>query len=226
MLLPSLLRARHDPDGRRLEQVLPHDLYMRWLGMRVKYLGNTSDETMRPLVAAFDLYVHALDTAGLTTDTDIWKQVETAAHRNRVPIAPVVLDVKIRNEKDYVRDLAQISTESEITCLRSTIDYLETGLPVTRERANLWSLGDVARLRAVPAPDEPTACFDALMNVPRFREEFDELSRQLDALWVERAQQALQKNASTVAVVPIKKVLAADGWLAALRARGFEVQEP
>jgi uncharacterized protein YbaP (TraB family) len=226
VLLPSLLRARHNPDGRTLEQVLPHDLYVRWLGMRVKYLGSTSDETMRPMVAAFDLYVHALDAAGLTTDTDIWKHVETAAHRNRVAIAPVVLDVKIRNEKDYVRALTQISTESEIACLRSTMDYLQTDLPITRERANLWSLGDVARLREVPAPDEPVACFDALLNVPRFREVFDQLSRQFDTLWLARAQEALHKNASTLAVVPIKKVLAADGWLAALRARGFEVQDP
>jgi hypothetical protein len=99
-LLPSLLRARHNPDGRPLEQVLPHDVYMRWLGMRVKYLGNTSDETMRPLIAAFDLYEHALDAAGLTADTDIWKRVEAIARRDRHAKQPSVLDVKIRNEKD------------------------------------------------------------------------------------------------------------------------------
>jgi uncharacterized protein YbaP (TraB family) len=225
-LLPSLLRARHDPNGRTLEQVLPHELYMSWLGMRVKYLGSSSDETMRPLVAAFDLYLHALDAAGLTAETGIWKRVEDAAHRSHVTVAPVVLDVKIHNEKDYVRDLAQISGESEIACLRATIRYLETGLPITRQRANLWSLGDVERLRTMPAPDEPVACFDALMKVPRFREEFDQLSRQLDALWLARAEDALQRNASTVAVVPIKKLLEEGGWLAEFRARGFEVQEP
>jgi hypothetical protein len=84
-LLPSLLRARHNPDGRTLEQVVPHDLYMRWLGLRVKYLGNSSDEKLRPMLAALDLADNALDKEGLDDDPDIWKRIEsisrgTSAH--------------------------------------------------------------------------------------------------------------------------------------------------
>ena len=146
-LLPSLLRARHNPDGRTLEQVVPHDLYMRWLGLRVKYLGNSSDEKLRPMLAALDLADNALDKEGLDDDPDIWKRIESISRRARVPIEPVVLDLKIHDEKAYVRDLTQISTERELACLRSVIEHLEKDLPSLRERANLWSLGDVARLR-------------------------------------------------------------------------------
>jgi hypothetical protein len=225
-LLPSLLHARHSPDGRMLEQVVPHDLYMRWLGLRVKYLGNSSDETLRPMLAALDLADNALDKEGLDDDPDIWRRIESISRRARVPIRPVVLDLKIPDEKGYVRDLTQISAERELACLRSVIEHLEKDLPSLRERANLWSLGDVARLRPLLPADEPIACFDAVMSVSRFRSEYAQVSAQLDSLWISSAEQALKSNRSTLAVVGIKKLLAADGWLAQLRSRGYEIREP
>jgi hypothetical protein len=225
-LLPSLLRARHNPDGRTLEQVVPHDLYMRWLALRVKYLGNSGDEKLRPMLAALDLADKTLDKEGLDDDPGIWRRIESISRRARVPIEPVVLDLDIHDEKAYVRDLTQISTERELACLRSVIEHLESDLPSLRERANLWSLGDVARLRPLLPADEPIACFDAVMSVSRFRSEYDQISARLDALWISSAEQALQTNQSTVAVVGIKKFLAADGWLAQLRSQGYEIQEP
>jgi hypothetical protein len=64
------------------------------------------------------------------------------------------------------------------------------------------------------------------MSVSRFRGEYDQVSAQLDALWISSAEQALQRNRTTLAVVGIKKLLAPDGWLAQLRSHGYEVQEP
>ena len=225
-LLPALLRARHDPDGRTLEQVVPHDLYMRWLALRVKYLGTTSDEKLRPMLAAFDLADHALDTEGLDDDPAIWRRIESLSRHARVPIEPVVLDLKIPDERAYVRDLTQIPRERELACLRSVIEHLEKDLPSLRERANLWSLGDIARLRPLLPADEPIACFDAVMSVSRFRSEYDQVAARLDALWMSSAEHALATNQSTLAVVGIKKLLADDGWLAQLRSRGYEIQEP
>jgi hypothetical protein len=74
--------------------------------------------------------------------------------------------------------------------------------------------------------DEPIACFDAVMSVSRFRSDYDQVSAQLDALWISSAEQALQRNRSTLAVVGIKKLLAAEGWLAQLRSRGYDIREP
>jgi hypothetical protein len=225
-LLPSLLRARHDPDGRTLEQVVPHDLYIRWLGLRVKYLGHSSDEKLRPMLAAFDLAGKAFDQEGLDDDPGIWRRIESISLKAGVPIEPVVLDLKIQDETAYVRDLTQISTERELACLGSVVEALEKDLPSFRERANLWSLGDVARLRPLLQADEPIACFDAVMSVSRFRSEYDAVSARLDALWISNVEQALQRNRSTLAVVGINKLLAADGWLAQLRSRGYAIQEP
>jgi hypothetical protein len=178
------------------------------------------------MLAALDLADKALDKEGLDDEPGIWKRIESISRRARVPVEPVVLDLKIPDEKAYVRDLTQISTERELACLRSVIEHLERDLPSLRERANLWSLGDIARLRPLLPADEPIACFDAVMRVTRFRSEYAQISARLDALWISSAEQALQINRSTLAVVGIKKLLAVDGWLAQLRSRGYVIREP
>ena len=43
---------------------------------------------------------------------------------------------------------------------------------------------------------------------------------------MKEASRALQENRSTMAVVPIAELFAPDGYLAGLRANGFEVVEP
>jgi uncharacterized protein YbaP (TraB family) len=225
-LLPSLLRAKHSPDGRTLEETVPHDLYMRWLALRVKYLGHSSDEKLRPILAALDLYENALDANGLTGDTDIWKHVEQSARKSHIALAPVVLDLKIEDAKDYVKDLGEIPAESEVACLKSTIEHLEKDIPAMRQRANLWSLGNVERLKPLLESYEPVACFEAILSVPRFKAKYGEVAKSLDALWIAKAEETVRDHASSVAVVPIDKLLDSGGWLDQLRARGYAVTEP
>jgi hypothetical protein len=44
--------------------------------------------------------------------------------------------------------------------------------------------------------------------------------------WLKEAERALSDNRSTMAVVMMTELLEPDGYLAALRARGYEVVEP
>ena len=104
-LVPSLLRARHDPGGRTLEQTLPHDLYIRWLALRVKYLGSGGDEKMRPMFAALDVYGHAIDAAGLTLDSNVWGRVSEIARAKHVAVHTVSIELPIDDPKRYIRDL-------------------------------------------------------------------------------------------------------------------------
>jgi hypothetical protein len=223
-LLPSLFRARKSPDGRTLEQVLPHDLYVRWLALRVKYLGNSSDENLRPMLAALDLYIHGLEASGLTDDESVWKVVEQIAHKHGVRILPVTLDMPVKDPKRSIRELDDIPQGAEVGCLETTVTRLETDLPAMRRRANLWSLGDVDGLRAMTHPDERIACFEVLFNVPELGEQLKQAKVQLADLWLADAEEALTRYESSFAVVPIREMLRPDGWLAVLRERGYTVE--
>jgi hypothetical protein len=226
-LLPALLRARHNPDGRTLEQTLPHDLYMRWLALRVRFLGSfRDDERMRPMLAALDLYTHALDESGLSLDESVWTEVQRLARSHRVPIMPVVVTLKIDDPKGVVTEFNQIPSAAEVGCLETTVARLESDLPGMRQRANLWSLGDVDGLRALHYPDEQIACLDAVLSVPRIRDQFLGVREQLTAAWLAAVDAALAHNDSSFAVLPIGDLLKPDGWLAALRAKGYAIEEP
>jgi hypothetical protein len=226
-LLPSLLRARHSPDGQTLEQTLPHDLYIRWLALRVKYLGSGGgDETLRPLLAALDLYLHAIDAVGLTSDDGVWDVVEQTAHKHRVPVLPVTFKLPLDDPKGAIRELGSIPRDAEVACLASTVQRLETDLPPMRERANLWSLGDVRGLRAMTYPDESMTCLNAFFAVPALREPMQQARAKLFDLWLAAADAALDKNLSSFAVLPINELLEPQGLLARLQAKGYVIVEP
>ena len=225
-LLPTLLRAKKSPTGQTLEQALPHELYMRWLALRVKFLGRSDDEQLRPMLAALDLYLHALDESGLTSDGNVWKVVERNARERRVPIVPVVAKMTLDDPKESIRQLHDISRDAEISCLQKTIERIETDLQPMRQRANLWSLGDVAGLRAMTYPDERIACLDAFLSVPQLRDQLQQTRARLGAAWLAAAEAALAQHSSTLAVLPLTELLGDGGYLDRLRARGYDIQEP
>jgi len=225
-LVPSLLHARHAPDGQTLEQSLPHDLYIRWLALRVKYLGTADDEKLRPMLAAANLYRRAIDQVGLTHNSHVWQRIEATARAKHVPVQPVSVEVPIDNPKQYVRDLSAIPSAGEIDCLRSTVALLETQLPVMRMRANSWSTGDIEKLRGLLRPDAAETCAGAVLVVPSFQAEYTKVNGQLQSVWLGIAEKAIAANLSTVAVLPLAELVKPDGWLALFRARGYEITEP
>jgi uncharacterized protein YbaP (TraB family) len=224
-LIPALLRARKSPDGKSLEQLLPHDLYIRWLALRVKF-GVSDDEHKRPMLAALDLYLRALDQSGLTSSETVWDAIEKTARKDRVPLQAVILNLKIDDAKGAIHDLNKIPLDAEIGCFTKTIERLETDLQSMRQRANYWSLGDINGLRSLPYPDEEVACLNAFLSVAEFREQYERARMQIMDLWLSTAEAALDKNASSFAVLPITVFLKEDGLLERLRAKGYEVQEP
>jgi hypothetical protein len=225
-LIPSLLHARKSPDGRTLEQILPHDLYIRWLALRIKYFGSTDDERKRPMLEALELWLHALDESGLTSNEVVWPSVEKVVRKDHVALEPVVLNIKVADAKSAVRDLDKIPQDSEIACFTKTVERLETDMQPMRLRANFWSLGDIEGLRSLPYPDEETACLNAFLAVPQYRDQYEQARRQLAALWMSTAEGALDKNVSSFAVLPMTVLLKEDGVLQQLQAKGYSVQEP
>jgi uncharacterized protein YbaP (TraB family) len=225
-LIPSLLRAEKNPDGKTLEQELPHDVYMRWLAMRVKYLGSSDDEKKRPLLAAFDLYQHAIDHAGLTSDPIVWESVEKQARKAHVPIQPIKVMITLDDPKASIRALDKISSDAEIACVTKTIDRLESDLQPMVKRANYWALGDMEGLNSLPYPDARETCLNAFLTSPKISEQFNQANDQAFDLWLSTADSALDKNRSTFAVLPLTVFLGEKGILKELRAKGYSIKAP
>jgi len=62
--------------------------------------------------------------------------------------------------------------------------------------------------------------------VPSLRDRVAAVKQRLMDLWITTAGEAIEKNASTVAVLPITILLRPDGLLTELRDRGYEIDAP
>jgi hypothetical protein len=226
-LLPALLGARRNPGKETLEEVLPQATYQRWSLLRQRYLPRSRGvEKWRPLFAAQKLYEAAVEDSGLRFDNIVWPVVEKAAKRARVEVVQPAVTVRIEAPRDAIKDFSKTSLD-DLACLELTLERLETDLESMRDRANAWSVGDVALLRELPFTDQGPACIEAMLQSSVMSERgFADLPQRFRAAWLEAAQKALEENAQSFAVLPMRLVLGDDGYVAELQRMGYEVEAP
>lgn len=246
-LLPAAIKAGKNPGGATLQQVLPPDLYARWRVLREKYIGRDDDiEAWRPTLAIGRLRAVALRKSGLVDGPRVTEAVERAARQHRVRVqrlADVRRTLKVDNARGILKGMQQLQVD-DVECFRQTLDQLEPELERTRARANAWSRGDTDQLRALytdqPAPLEDCArvyeqalqqggqagASDARKVIENGRWHAEQARVQLHRNWLAAAEAALASHRSTFAVVPMQALLGRDGYLATLRARGYEITEP
>ena len=117
-LLPSLLKARKNPDGKTLQQILPPATYQRWLVMKQKYIGNDKGiESWRPIFAAQELYEKAISKAGLSNDGIVWPQAEKLAKRAEVPIERPEIKVNIGEPKQFIKSFNRNALNDVASCI-------------------------------------------------------------------------------------------------------------
>ncbi len=227
LLVPALLGARRNPDQASLAEVLPEETYQRWSALKRRYLPrNRGVEKWRPLFAAQKLYEAAVEDSGLRFDNIVWPLVEKAAKRARVEVIVPAVSVRIEAPRAAIKDFAKTSLD-DLACLELTLERLETDLESMRDRANAWAVGDVALLRDLPFIDQGPACIDAVLQSSVLSERgFADLPQQAKTVWLEAAEKALEENSQTFAVLPMRLVLGDDGFVAALRERGYHVEAP
>ncbi|MCY7388942.1 MAG: TraB/GumN family protein, partial [Burkholderiales bacterium] len=115
----------------------------------------------------------------------------------------------------------------DIDCFAKTIERIETDLATMRLRANAWARGDVDAIRKLPVADQRAACEVAVRDASFMNTlGTQDLLKQMENMWINAAETALKNNTVTVAVLPIPQIIAPDGYVAALRAKGYVVQEP
>ncbi|HET7811726.1 MAG TPA: TraB/GumN family protein [Steroidobacteraceae bacterium] len=95
-------------------------------------------------------------------------------------------------------------------------------------RARAWATGDLARLQELPAlPDRDSACDQAIVNALAMTTPVPaDLREKMDELWLGAAGQAVSKNETTLAFVPMSGLLGERGYLESLRKRGYEILAP
>lgn len=226
-LVPSVLGARKNVGEATLKDVLPADLYARWLTLKVKYIGRDSGvEKLRPMIAANELYNKALDRSGLARNGTIWETVEKSAKRQHVRIVEPAVKIEVDDPKQALQDFRSTAGPLDVECLDATMRRLETDLDAMRRRANAWAVGDIEALRNLSYPDQRDTCIAALASNPNLRERLKEAMVQIDYVWVSAAEKALDQNESTLAVMQMTELLRPDGRLAMLAARGYAVEPP
>ncbi|HET9695043.1 MAG TPA: TraB/GumN family protein [Steroidobacteraceae bacterium] len=226
-LLPSLIGARNNPDGKRLQEVVPPDLYLRWLPLKARYLGEDGDvERWRPIFAANALYLAALKDRGLVPYAGVWPQVEKLARKADVPVHDPQLDLEVQKARAAIKQFKRMPLE-DVECFARTLQRLETDMDLLRDRANAWAVGDVARLRRLVPVERATACIGVLLESSLMQERgYGDVIDRARFAWLHAAEEALQRNASTLAVISVDELLKPDGHFARLRQKGYLVEEP
>jgi hypothetical protein len=246
-LIPAALKAGKNPDGATLKQVLPPATYARWLALREKYIGRDDDvEEWRPTIALGQLQGKAMEKHGLQGGPNVNAVVRAAAKKHKVRIhqlKSVERVIKVEDPRGMLKAARKAETP-DLECFTRDLGELEPGIERAKTRANAWARGDIDKLRQLQRRDWKiqdecgfvllTAMTDGksadaarakkLVADAMWHAEWAGVQAQKE--WLAAAQEALEKNASTFAVLGLDDVLAADGSLAKLRALGYTVEEP
>lgn len=224
--MPTLLRARKNPDGKTLREVLPADLYARWAALKPLYLGNDRGvEQWRPIFAAGQLYQAALKRSGLESGTGVRERLGKLQKQHRIKHTSTVVRTDIKDPRGLAKSFAKADLD-DVACFRSVLDQLELDVANAAHRANAWAHGDIAELTRLFRGDI-TPCWEAVANTEAARSLGIENAAELTAAnWLKSVEAALATNHTSFATLPVSELLAADGLLADLRARGYAVAVP
>jgi hypothetical protein len=225
-LLPSLLKARNNPDGQMLADVVPADDYARWLALKRKYLPrDRSVEKRRPLFAAGALFEEAIEEAGLSFKDRVLPVVKKAARRHDVKVTEPKVEIRVEQARDKVKQFRGASLD-DLACFRLTLERLEGNVAAMRGWANAWATGDVDALRDLPYVDQLRACADAVLQNEIARDAFGNLRERMEGVWLAAAEAAIASNDVSFGVLPMSQITRPDGVIARLAQKGYTIEAP
>jgi hypothetical protein len=219
----ALDQASRLPEGTKLKDVIAPELYARVEATAAKF-GNPSLEPWRPFSATNRLVSAAMKTLDLEGFSVRFSATKSGQWRGKKITYFSAPEIPFEE-----RLLHWQSPENEV-CLRRLVDTIGDGGKGLLHLANAWAVGDIQSLRElVPRYSfsrdgfRAGECADAMRG--GVQEAIDYKTRRTQA-WLAEAKRALEKNRSTMAVVLMSELFEPDGYLAALRAEGFEIVEP
>ena len=227
LLFPAMLGARKNPDKDLLKDVVPVAMYARWLVLKQKYLGrDRAVEKRRPIFAAHALYEKAIAKSGLSNAGVVSRVVNKTAKRHDIPVTVPLVKITLKDPKGMIKEFKKSSLD-DVECFAKTLQHLEHDLETMKDRANAWATGDTALLQELSYTDQGRACVAAVLEASALEgEDFDALPERVKAEWLKAAEAALGKNKRTFAALPMRELVDSDGYLAALREKGYRVEAP
>lgn len=249
-LIPAALKASKIPDGKTLKDVLTPETYDKWLALRLKYIGKDDDvEKLRPAIALERLRGAALRKSDLSGGPNVFAEVGNIRKKHKVErtlLPAVSRTVKVEDPRSILKNAQKLQLP-DVECFTEGLDKIEPELERARQLANAWASGDVQTMRNLHrnqkirdlVEERCTYALTSALNegdskdAAHARKMFDDAmwhveqaSVQSQINWVAAAQKSLDKNESTVAVLPVADVFRPDGHLEKLRALGYTVEEP
>jgi uncharacterized protein YbaP (TraB family) len=226
-LLPAAMRARRNPAGADLKEVLTPELYARWSVLKARYMGNDKGvESYRPMVAGYELYQKAIQRSGLTRANVVWPTVRKLAKKHDVPINEPHIKVDLDDPRGLIKDFTETPRDADVACFAATLQRLETDLEPMKQRAAAWSVGDIETLERLRGPTQEATCLDAVTSVPRLQEEYTKIRARAVTEWLGIVENALTNNDVTLAVLSMNEILNPTGRLAELQRRGYTIEKP
>lgn len=226
-LLPHVIGMRKNPGGAMLPDVLPADVYARWLVLKAEYGVGDEAESERPIFAAAMLYRAAMQHAGLSTGDEVSKAIYDLVKKNKVKTMYSHVTLEMSDPARTLKDFKK-GTLDDGACFAKTLERLETDIDAMRVRANAWAKGDLEVIRKLSFADHDAACHSAMESSAALRDGMglEGTKQRMRKLWLEAAENALANNRSTFAMLKLQNILKGDDLLAALQARGYTVQAP
>jgi len=221
-----LWKAVTNENGKLLRQVMPADLYAQFSDLSRRYAGDTRMfELFRPFQATDMLKDAAMERLQLTSDGGIPDTVENLASRYGVRFLGFE-ELDTRAWDKLVAQLEKTPREADLACTKARLDRLDSDLRKAVDRSNAWARGDIPALRADAGLQTDGAdikvCRQFFQHMAFVRETIAAMRKKNYATY----RQALKKNRSTLILVPIDEMFAANGLIAKLRKDGYEVEEP
>jgi hypothetical protein len=226
-------RVMRNENDASLEEVLPPELYARFSALKALYFPkNKKIENWRPLVAGGQMMSIIQKEAGLVPASDVGKKIRQLVKRNRaIKVTEIRYEMKLEGGfkaiANRVEDLMDsISPALELSCFERQLTQMEEDISEMQYRASTWAQGYIQEFRFIPMPgDEDDDCTNLIVTSSE-EETVTEIMDSLSNNWLDAAENALQNNTTTFAVLDFSQLLLKDGLLAQLAARGYQVIEP
>jgi hypothetical protein len=219
----ALTKAEKLPPGIKLKDVISPELHARLTATAARF-GNPDLEQWYAFAATNRLVSAAMNKLGMESFSVRFEAARLGEwHRKKItPFATpeIAFEQRLRNWQQPVNEV----------CLKRLLDAIEDGGNGMLLLANAWSVGSISALRElVPRYSfsrdgfRAGECADAMHGGEQHAREY---KARRTRFWLDEAERALKENRSTVAVVLMSELFEADGYLAGLRERGYQVTEP